>query len=71
VHQAVRRRVDVEFRAICDRLLEPRTPERLVYGALIAGDHADRDFRSIAEERGAEHASAPVGHLDDVTGSRF
>ena len=51
-----------------DRRLQPRPPERLVDGAVVARHHPQHDLRLIGEERAAERALMRAQHAHDVAG---
>jgi len=70
VHQAVGGGIERERFAVRDGVLEARAHQRLVRGDVAVRQHADRDLRSIAEERVADRLSPRTDHLHDVAGRR-
>jgi hypothetical protein len=68
VHQAERGRVNLQRRTERDGRFDPPPHERLVGDALAVDQHAQRDLRSIAEQRRPQHLAARAADLDDVAG---
>ena len=67
VHQPIRARVDRERLAKRDRRFETPADQREVGRRVAVRQHAERDLRAVAVERGPERASSRTADLHDVT----